>query len=137
MRPPLLHRAALTDPTASAFERLFAGNGWSNSWRNGVFDWHHFHTNTHEVLGCHAGSATIRFGGSAGEDHHLSAGDVVVIPAGLAHCLIEASPDFAVVGAYPAGAVPDMHRGDGRALDMARPAADPVLGPGRGFAAPG
>ena len=137
MREPLFHRAALAEPSAEGFERLFAANGWSNAWRNGVFGWHHFHANTHEVLGCHAGRATVRLGGSAGADHRLSAGDVVVIPAGVAHCLIEASPDFAVVGAYPGGAAPDMHRGEGRTLDLARPDADPVLGRGRGFAAPG
>lgn len=135
MTAPLLHRRALADPSAAGFERLFLGNGWSNSWRDGVHDWHHYHTTTHEALGCYAGAAVIRFGGPQGEDHRLAAGDAVVIPAGLAHCRIEATDDFAVVGAYPDGAEPDIRRGDGEALDLPLPGADPVLGTGRGFAA--
>lgn len=137
MRGPVIHRGALADPSAAAFERLFLRHGWSNSWRDGVYDWHHYHTTTHEVLGCYEGWAAVRFGGPQGEDHRLRAGDAVVIPAGLAHCRIEASGDFAVVGAYPGGAEPDLKRGDGEALDLPRPDADPVLGAGRGFAAQG
>ena len=59
MTAPLLHPGALADPSAAGFERLFLRNGWSNSWRNGVYDWHHYHTTTHEVLGCHAGEAVV------------------------------------------------------------------------------
>lgn len=135
MSGALIHRGALPDPSVAGFERLFLGHGWSNSWRNGVHDWHHFHTTTHEVLGCYAGWAVIRFGGPDGRDHRLAAGDAVVIPAGLAHCRIEASGDFSVVGAYPGGAEPDLKRGNGAAVDLPLPEADPVLGPNRGLAA--
>ena len=50
------------------------------------------------------GSAQVRFGGEDGELVGVTAGDVVVIPAGVAHACIEASDDFSVVGAYPDGA---------------------------------
>ena len=66
----------------------------------------------------------------------LHAGDVVVIPAGVAHKNEGASPDLVVVGAYPGGKSPDMcipaaqHRE--RALRNVRevplPASDPVYG---------
>ena len=125
MTAPRLYPGALADPSAAGFERLFLRNGWSGSWRNGVYAYHHYHTTTHEVLGCYAGRAIVRFGGTDGEDVALAAGDAVLIPAGLAHCRIDASADFAVVGAYPGGAQPDLRRGDGEAVDLP-PAPDPV-----------
>ncbi|WP_134724412.1 cupin [Paracoccus luteus] len=132
---PLIHRAAgPADP--AWFERTFAANGWTGAWRDTVYRWHHFHSTTHEVLGCHAGSARIQLGGPDGPVHDITAGDVVVIPAGVAHCNLGASRDFGVVGAYPGGATPDMQQGDGDPLAaVPRPPADPVLGPGKGFAA--
>ncbi len=133
---PLIHRRACAAPSAAWFERCFASNGWTNAWRNGVFDYQHYHSNTHEVLGVYAGHARIQLGGPDGAVHGLAAGDVVVISAGWAHCRISASADFAVVGAYPGGMEPDLIRGHGIAdAAVPRPAADPVLGPGAGFSA--
>ncbi|AXC49951.1 cupin domain-containing protein [Paracoccus suum] len=114
---------------------LFAGNGWTNAWTDGVYDFDHYHRTTHEVLGCIRGTAVLRLGGPDGSDATLRAGDVVLIPAGVAHRRAQASGDFAAVGAYPGGAEPDLQRGPGEALDLPRPKADPVLGPGRGFSA--
>ncbi|QJD15557.1 cupin domain-containing protein [Paracoccus sanguinis] len=132
---PLLHRAAgPADP--AWFERRFSANGWSGTWRGGVYARHHFHATTHEVLGCYAGTARLQLGGPAGEVHDIAAGDVVVIPAGLAHCNQGSSADFAVVGAYPGGVSPDLQDGAGDAeVALPRPARDPVLGAGNGFAA--
>lgn len=135
MKGPLIHKGA-GEPRAEWFEETFATNGWTGAWRNGVYDFHHYHATTHEVLGCYAGWADIRLGGPAGEVHRIEAGDVIVIPAGLAHCNQGQSEDFAVVGAYPHGVTPDMQKGDGDpSIALPLPPSDPVLGAGRGFAA--
>ena len=89
------------DP-AAVIEEVFASHGWRKAWRNGVYDFLHFHTATHEVLGIARGSVTVRFGGAKGRSLTLRAGDVVVLPAGTGHCRIRASRDLLVVGAYPA-----------------------------------
>jgi uncharacterized protein YjlB len=88
------------DP-AAVFEELFAANGWKESWRNGVYDFLHFHTRTHEVLGIARGSVRVEFGGIHGKIIDLKAGDVVILPAGTGHRRRSASRDLVVVGAYP------------------------------------
>lgn len=135
MRAPVIHKGA-GEPRPEWFERTFAANGWTGAWRNGVYGWHHYHATTHEVLGCHAGRAEIQLGGPEGAIYRIEAGDVVIIPAGLAHCNRGHSPDFAVVGAYPGGVIPDMRKGGGDPLiALPLPPRDPVLGAGRGFSA--
>jgi len=88
------------DDPAAVFEELFAANDWGDSWRNGIYDYVHYHSSIHEVLGIARGRARVRLGGDAGEVVDLEAGDVVVLPAGTCHqCLIQ-SEDFLLVGAY-------------------------------------
>ena len=72
------------DP-AAVFEELFARNGWRDSWRNGIYDYVHYHSRTHEVLGVARGDARVRFGGERGKELRLKAGDVVILPAGTGH----------------------------------------------------
>ena len=98
--PLLVYRQALTgDGLAGAFERRFAANDWRGAWRNGIYDFHHFHSTSHEVLGIAAGEALVRFGGTHGQSVAVVAGDVVAIPAGVGHCLERGSRDLLVVGA--------------------------------------
>src|SRR5258706_9183377 len=88
------------DP-AAVFEELFASNGWEDSWRDGMYDFLHFHTHTHEVLGIARGSVRAEFGGAGGETLDLKAGDVVILPAGTGHRRRKASKKPLVLGAYP------------------------------------
>jgi uncharacterized protein YjlB len=121
---------------AAAMEGRFAANGWSNSWRDGIYSYHHFHSIAHEVLGVASGEAMVAFGGPRGKALRLGAGDVVVIPAGVGHCNQGATGDFLVVGAYPGGADWDVRRGEpGEREEVLRnlarvtlPATDPVAG---------
>ena len=112
--PLLLYRQAIDlpeDDPAVVFEVLFTANGWPAAWRNGIFPFHHFHGTAHEALGVYRGRAVARFGGESGATIRVSAGDVVIIPAGVGHKGLDASADLGIVGAYPAGTTPDLLRG--------------------------
>jgi len=121
---------------ATAIEARFGQNGWGNGWRNGIYPFHHFHSNAHEVLGLANGRARVRFGGASGVSLELLAGDVVVIPAGVGHKREEGSGDLLVIGAYPPGQDPDLIReGEGGGPTLREsigavpvPETDPVLG---------
>jgi uncharacterized protein YjlB len=103
--PLVIYRNAVSLPTtfdpAAVFEELFAQNGWGHSWRNGVYDYLHYHSRIHEVMGVAGGSAVVQFGGKEGRKVTVKRGDVVVLPAGTGHERVTASEDFLVVGAYP------------------------------------
>lgn len=68
------------DP-AAVMEDLFKANGWSDRWRDGIYDYVHYHSRIHEVLGIPRGKGRARFVGKNGRTFTLKAGDVVILPA--------------------------------------------------------
>lgn len=84
----------------------------------------HFHSTTHEVLGISSGSAKLCFGHEDNPGRvveKLTAGDVVVIPAGVAHRLLEdIEGGFEMVGCYPKGHNWDMCYGKGGEEDKVK-----------------
>jgi len=119
-------------------EQSFSKHDWVGSWRNGLYPFHHYHSTAHEVLGIYSGSVRVQFGGEDGLKLAAGAGDVLILPAGLAHKNLWSSHDFRVVGAYPRGTTWDMNYGKagerpGADENIARvplPETDPVYGSG-------
>lgn len=120
---------------ANWLEERFSENNWSNSWRNGIYDYHHYHSITHEVLGIYSGKALLHLGGEEGKKIEVTAGDIIVIPAGIGHKNL-GSQNFSLVGAYPNGSKYDMNYGkeeerpevDKNIAALAIPGKDPLLG---------
>ncbi len=123
------------DPAAS-YEALFAAHGWTDSWRNGIHGFLHFHAGNHEVLGIVRGEAQVQFGGDKGRNLTVKAGDVVVLPAGTGHRRLSSGTDLLVVGAYPSSGSYDQWRPGEidhrealeRIAKVPSPAQDPVYG---------
>ncbi|MGC9468435.1 MAG: cupin domain-containing protein [Anaerolineae bacterium] len=137
--PALIYRQVVTLPDldpAAVFEAIFRAHGWQGTWRNGIYGFHHYHSTAHEVLGVYQGHATVQLGGDQGITTQLTAGDVVVIPAGVAHKNLGSSVDFGVVGAYPSDQRWDMNYGrpderpeaDKNIAKVPTPSADPLYG---------
>ena len=140
--PLLIYRSAVPDEfDASRLINQFAANQWTNAWDNGIYSYHHYHSTTHEVLGIYAGSATLHLGGESGEKVSVKAGDILIIPAGVGHKKLQASSDFAVVGAYPEGRDWDLLKGepgerpqaDKNIAALPIPKTDPLFGKDRGL----
>ena len=137
--PLLIYPAAVDLPArdpARIFEDLFEQHGWTGCWRNGIFGYHHYHSTAHEVLGVYGGNARVQLGGPGGPTFDIRSGDVIVIPAGLAHKNLGSGSGFGVVGAYPAGQGWDMNygkagerpRADLNIAGVGLPQLDPVFG---------
>lgn len=142
--PLLIYRQVFdqrNDEGARWLESKFAENDWSNSWGNGVYPFHHYHSITHEVLGVYNGIATLHLGGEQGKIIEVSAGDIIVIPAGVGHKSLNSSGDFGVVSAYPQGRDYDLLRGESGERPQADeniarlpvPSNDPVFGKSGGL----
>ena len=109
--PLVLHRRVVStmsgSATARAMEKIFEENGWEPQWHGSLYNIHHYHATTHEAIGILSGEATVQFGGPQGPEIRVCAGEAILIPAGVAHCL-KTSSGFSVIGAYPPGCTPDM-----------------------------
>lgn len=68
--PVIIYESAISvtdnDP-AALFEKIFSAHGWPPQWRDGVYDYHHYHTEGHEVLGVVSGQARLMLGGPDGQ----------------------------------------------------------------------
>lgn len=137
--PLLLYRCVIAVDSAEPerdIELLFGANGWGDMWRNGIYDYPHYHSTAHEALGVARGHARVRFGGARGREIEIVAGDVAILPAGTGHQCLSASGDLSVVGAYPPGqkmeitrATPENHARACKTIPhVGRPRADPVMG---------
>jgi len=124
---------------ADAVRAHLEANGWGGTWVWTVYAFHHHHDEAHEALAVVSGWADITLGGPQGRTVRVQAGDVLVLPAGTGHCLVEEGDGFQVVGAYPPGAEPpailrpDPTRHDAQAARIASlplPETDPVYGNG-------
>lgn len=138
--PLLLYQACIRLPKnrdpAAIFETLFAQNGWTGLWRDGIYDFVHYHSRTHEVVAVARGRARVQFGGPKGKIVHVKAGDAAVLPAGTGHQCLHASPDFLTVGAYPPAGTYDecknveQHKRAKASIPKTpRPHNDPIHGP--------
>ena len=138
--PTLVYRTALPFTRHDehvGVRNVFEENGWTHVWVDGMFGFHHYHSTSHEVLGIARGQVSVEIGGpSKGVVVELNQGDVLLLPAGVAHRKTEGSRDLTVVGAYPPGQEYDMNYGlvDERTgatqtiRGVAIPTTDPVLG---------
>ncbi len=117
-------------------EKTFAGNGWGEMWRNGIYPYVQYHSMIHEVMAIARGRAKVRFGGDKGRALDIVPGDVVILPAGTGHQGLTQSPDLVVIGAYPQSGKYDLCRGSKadrtKALSsipkVPHPETDPVFG---------
>ncbi|OQV03453.1 hypothetical protein CLAIMM_08496 [Cladophialophora immunda] len=143
--PVLIYRDALplplTESTATAF---LESHGWEKRGVWGHIPVRHFHPNSHECYGIFQGSSTLLLGcgssdTSGGLNVEVHAGDVIVLPAGTAHCSVESSLDYRYVGVYPKDC-PRWRNELGKEsinvdalrneiLAVAMPTQDPVTGP--------
>lgn len=117
-------------------KNIFEKNHWSNNWRSGIYTYNHYHSTTHEAMAIIKGKTTIQLGGDNGIKLTIQKGDVLVIPAGVAHKNLGNEKDVIAIGAYPGGRDYDMNYGDpaerpatdNKIKKLPVPSSDPLFG---------
>ncbi|RSL62146.1 hypothetical protein CEP53_004861 [Fusarium sp. AF-6] len=116
--PVLVYRGVLPEPHDEvSTTELLESHGWTKkqgTW--GTITVKHFHPNTHECYGVFQGESELIFGAGGADDEnagvkcHVKAGDVVVVPAGVAHASVDEddktknkSEKYRYIGVYPDG----------------------------------
>lgn len=113
-KPLLIYKSCFPPNTnASSIERhLKDVSVVTPQWRYTMYSTSHFHSTTHEVLCIASGRAKLCFGHEDNPDRVeqvAEKGDVIVVPAGVAHRLLEdLDGGFDMVGSYPKGKEWDM-----------------------------
>ncbi|KTC87685.1 cupin domain-containing protein [Legionella drozanskii] len=136
--PLLIYKQVFSagNETPKEIQTRLERNNWDQSWIDSIYDFHHYHSSTHEVLVIISGDGQVQFGGEQGSTHTISAGDVVIIPAGVAHKSLNLSDNFRCIGAYPFNISVDMKLGRVeeylKAIETVKqiglPKKDPVFG---------
>lgn len=117
--PVVVYKAAFSPqaPSSSDVDQGLTQLAWRNGWKvdwvesDAVFRYTHYHTTAHEVLAVLDEVAAIRLGGEGSKTVvHVSPGDLLGIPAGVAHRRISGNQYFRVAGLYLAGAKWDLMR---------------------------
>jgi len=129
-------QAGKPEELARFFEETWPNHGWIPAWRWGVYEFPHYHSTAHEVLGVFSGQATLRLGGKTGATLSVEAGDMLILPAGTGHQNLGSSPNFQVVGGYPKDQKADLMKGtsgerpqaDRRIAQVPLPTGDPIGG---------
>ncbi|KAI1340714.1 hypothetical protein F5Y15DRAFT_49449 [Xylariaceae sp. FL0016] len=132
--PGLLSDRCAASPNAAAVHchGLLSANGWQTQWavRYGATQTSHYHSGTHECMVVLSGAATIRFGvadtvadlelstngpgrEAGGIEIRAEAGDVFVLPAGLAHKTFHPVPEASLAILTPS----DGHSFDGKSAE--------------------
>lgn len=114
-KPLLIYRSAFRPAAVNAAtieSHLNTVGVVAPQWRYTMYSTTHFHSTSHEVLCVAEGKAKLCFGGEANPNRVepvVEKGDVVVVPAGVGHRLLEDHDgNFLMVGSYPQGKNWDM-----------------------------
>ncbi|KAF2820159.1 hypothetical protein CC86DRAFT_117738 [Ophiobolus disseminans] len=106
--PALIYRNVLPRPLGPELaKQLCEKNGWERRGEWGEIKTAHFHPNTHECYAIFQGSSRLTIGralddaGSDGVEVDVTAGDVVVVPAGVSHRSLTSEGDYRYIGVYP------------------------------------
>jgi uncharacterized protein YjlB len=129
--PIIFYPKALDLPklfAAIAVRKLFQKNNWGNNWKQGIYTYHHYHSITHEVLGVCKGETLLQLGGEQGITLFIEEGDVLIIPAGVAHMNLGKENDVICVGGYPNGKEGERPGTDENIGAVPLPQTDPVFG---------
>lgn len=146
MLPVALYKRAMNIPMSDFlvylyFKVIFNEHGWINNRRSGIFNFHHYHSNVHKVIGVCNGSASLLFGGNNGERIGLEKGDVIVIPAGVAHKNLGKENCIDCISAFYEGCAYDLNYGrpgerptaDVNIASLPIPDTDPLYGKAAGI----
>lgn len=105
--PVLIYRQCLPLPLSEEkAATFFASHAWEKRGAWGHIPQRHFHPNSHECYGVVSGESTLLVGcghndTDGGTEIEVSAGDVVVLPAGTGHCNLQSTLDYRYIGVYP------------------------------------
>lgn len=136
--PLLIYKRAISTlkKSPSDIQDQLQQNNWRNPWIDSIYDYHHFHSNTHEVLVIVSGECQVQFGGEEGSTWSVTSDDVILIPAGVAHKSVAMDEHFRCIGAYPLDIGYDLFCGKAEEYSMVveniqkvgLPEKDPIFG---------